>query len=180
MCETSNRPTASRTALCSLIVPALYCTGMSQPPKSMSRAPCSLCTAQSGVRRRSVVSLVTGASYPKPLAQCHVVAHDGAVARSARDLEVSAMRRHQRVDLAEAPAAAPQERHPQLADGGVGAPARLAVGIDVGRDHHVVGPTAELRLDPQIPVLPGQVVAPGREAPPVAQRVAELVEGVHL
>src|SRR5688500_1037076 len=53
MCETSNSPTASRTALCSLIVPGAYCTGMSQPPKSMSRAPSSLCTDQSGVFLRS-------------------------------------------------------------------------------------------------------------------------------
>ena len=39
ICETSNRPSAVRTALCSLIVPAVYETGMCQPAKSTSFAP---------------------------------------------------------------------------------------------------------------------------------------------
>src|SRR5438874_875220 len=38
MCETSNTPAARRTAWCSPIC-ELYCTGMSQPPKSTMRAP---------------------------------------------------------------------------------------------------------------------------------------------
>src|SRR2546429_9972484 len=48
MCETSNTPAARRTAWCSPIC-ELYCTGMSQPPKSTMRAPSSWCSLKSGV-----------------------------------------------------------------------------------------------------------------------------------
>ena len=48
MCETSNTPAARRTAWCSPIC-ELYCTGMSQPPKSTMRAPSSWCRSNKGV-----------------------------------------------------------------------------------------------------------------------------------
>ena len=45
---TSKSPTASRTALCSSMMPE-YCTGMSQPPKSTIFAPSLRCVAFRGV-----------------------------------------------------------------------------------------------------------------------------------
>ena len=38
MCEMSNRPAACRTARCSSVM-LVYCTGISQPPNSMSLPP---------------------------------------------------------------------------------------------------------------------------------------------
>src|SRR6266545_4236729 len=49
MCEMSNRPAAVRTAWCSSMM-RVYCTGISQPPNSMSLPPNFWCAANSGVR----------------------------------------------------------------------------------------------------------------------------------
>src|SRR3954453_7308538 len=49
---TSNSPTAVRTALCSWRLPP-YCTGMSQPPNSISLALSLQWASHKGVRRRS-------------------------------------------------------------------------------------------------------------------------------
>jgi hypothetical protein len=54
MWETSKRPAAVRTALCSAMSPA-YSTGMSHPPKGTIFAPLSRCTAWSGVLRSSAI-----------------------------------------------------------------------------------------------------------------------------
>src|SRR5713101_4272445 len=54
MWETSKRPAAWRTAMCSEMRPA-YSTGISQPPKGTIFAPISRWTACSGVLRRVVV-----------------------------------------------------------------------------------------------------------------------------
>src|SRR2546423_3281996 len=48
MCEISNRPAAFRTARCSSMM-VEYCTGISQPPNSTSRAPSFWWAAKSGV-----------------------------------------------------------------------------------------------------------------------------------
>ena len=50
MWETSKRPAAVRTAMCSLMSPA-YSTGMSQPPNGTIFAPLSRCAAFKGVFR---------------------------------------------------------------------------------------------------------------------------------
>ena len=49
MCDRSNRPTRSRTARCSSMIEP-YCTGISQPPNSIRRAPSSRWRSVSGVR----------------------------------------------------------------------------------------------------------------------------------
>src|SRR5258706_13578359 len=86
MCDTSNSPTDSRTVRCSRIVPDGYCTGMSQPPKSISFAPSARCTSHSGVFLRSMDA--------RTLHQ-HVLAHDGRVAHPAADLAVRAVHRRE-------------------------------------------------------------------------------------
>lgn len=48
MCETSNMPACSRTALCSWLTPA-YCTGISQPAKGTMRPPARWWAEKSGV-----------------------------------------------------------------------------------------------------------------------------------
>ncbi len=55
MCDTSNMPAPSRTAVCSALTPA-YCTGMSQPPNGTILAPARRWAACSGVRFSSVGS----------------------------------------------------------------------------------------------------------------------------
>src|SRR4051812_31840932 len=54
MWETSKTPAAVRVVLCSSTID-LYCTGISQPAKSTSRAPWAACQACSGVRRSPAV-----------------------------------------------------------------------------------------------------------------------------
>src|SRR5450631_3858510 len=49
MCEISKIPTALRTARCSSVM-LVYCTGISQPPKSISFAPSFLCASNNAVR----------------------------------------------------------------------------------------------------------------------------------
>src|SRR5437660_6506057 len=49
MCEISKRPAAVRTAWCSSMM-LVYCTGISQPPNSMSLPPSFWCASESGVR----------------------------------------------------------------------------------------------------------------------------------
>ena len=41
MCETSNRPQLWRVAICSALMPEVYCNGMSQPAKATMRPPLS-------------------------------------------------------------------------------------------------------------------------------------------
>src|SRR5689334_22810242 len=48
MCDRSNSPARSRTARCSSRIPR-YCTGISQPAKSISRAPSATWRSRSGV-----------------------------------------------------------------------------------------------------------------------------------
>src|SRR2546425_12111310 len=52
---TSKQPTAARTVRCSSTIP-LYCTGMSQPPNPIMRAPKRTWAAWRGVRFRVVPS----------------------------------------------------------------------------------------------------------------------------
>src|SRR6478609_6348534 len=92
MCETSNRPTDSRTVLCSLIVPAGYETGMCQPPKSISLAFSCLCASQSGVRFGSIAANTTSGDED-------VLAGDGRIARSTPELEMGPPLRFERVQL---------------------------------------------------------------------------------
>src|ERR1035437_8225204 len=49
ICEMSKMPAALRTARCSLVM-LVYCTGISQPPNSMSLPPSFWCAAKSEVR----------------------------------------------------------------------------------------------------------------------------------
>jgi hypothetical protein len=49
MCEMSKIPAALRTARCSSVM-LVYCTGISQPPKSISFAPSFWCAEKSAVR----------------------------------------------------------------------------------------------------------------------------------
>src|SRR5688500_815207 len=62
MCDRSNSPAADRTARCSSMIP-LYCTGISQPPNSMIRAPRAVWRSLSGVTwtLASAVSVTSGA-----------------------------------------------------------------------------------------------------------------------
>src|SRR5512138_466917 len=50
MCDTSNSPHLSRTALCSAVMPCGYCTGISQPAKGTILAPSATCFSWNGVR----------------------------------------------------------------------------------------------------------------------------------
>src|SRR5687768_159811 len=54
--ETSKIPTASRTAVCSLITPAGYSSGIDQPPNSASFAPRASWRSCSGDLRRAGTS----------------------------------------------------------------------------------------------------------------------------
>src|SRR5437667_1803095 len=58
MCDTSNTPTSSRTARCSLLIPVGYVTGISKPAKGTILAPRATWTSCRGVRLRSRSSLV--------------------------------------------------------------------------------------------------------------------------
>src|SRR6188508_2800041 len=81
MCDTSNRPSAERTALCSLIVPAAYETGMCQPPKSISFAPSRLWASHSGVFFGSIAANTTSAHED-------VLVGDSRIARPSAVLEM--------------------------------------------------------------------------------------------
>ena len=52
---TSKRPALSRVCVCSAMMPAGYCTGISYPAKGTILPPSSRCSACSGVCRRSVI-----------------------------------------------------------------------------------------------------------------------------
>src|SRR3990170_7509064 len=62
MWETSTRPAAVRTALCSSMMP-VYWTGISQPAKGTMRAPRRRCSGWRQVRRRASLILATSGSF---------------------------------------------------------------------------------------------------------------------
>src|ERR1700722_15420214 len=62
MCEMSKIPAALRTARCSSVM-LVYCTGISQPPKSMSFAPSFWC-AEKSAERFNMTGSTTGPSAP--------------------------------------------------------------------------------------------------------------------
>src|SRR5687768_16721000 len=131
MCETSNRPSALRTALCSLIVPAGYDTGMWHPPKSMSFAPSRLCASHSGVLFGSIAANTTS-RYED------VLASDRRIARATAHLEVRGAARLEAPGFAPAKTAAARHGEIAVANLGVHAPELGAVGILVLRIHHLL------------------------------------------
>src|ERR1039457_1371187 len=80
MCDTSNRPTPVRTAMCSATRPE-YSTGMSHPPKSTIFALCARCVAFSAVLRSvAVVSAMENHS-GLPAAALPTVSLNGVASR---------------------------------------------------------------------------------------------------
>src|SRR5665213_51103 len=79
MCDTSNSPTAVRTAICSAIRPE-YSTGMSHPPKSTILAFAARCAAFSAVLRSVSVSDIMLNSLVKQPFPLSTIASAGDVA----------------------------------------------------------------------------------------------------
>src|SRR5574338_954993 len=173
MCETSNRPTASRTALCSLIVPAGYETGMCQPAKSTSFAPSFLCASQSGVFLGSIAAETTSRDEP-------VLARHGRIAHPAAELEVCTALAFEHPVLPPGQPGPLVHGDPRVADLGVRAEHLGAVGIEVRRRDHLVGPAGQLTLDLDRGRPRRERDAAVCPAAAISDDMAELVESVLL
>ena len=89
MCDRSNRPARCRTARCSSRIP-LYWTGMSQPAKSMSRAPRARWRSTSGVTLTE--SSTTSAMLSRPIQTVptlHVATSRSATRWAARSTQAA-------------------------------------------------------------------------------------------
>src|SRR5450432_2968282 len=175
MCETSNRPTLSRTALCSLIVPAVYCTGMCQPPKSINFAPSWRCTSCSGVlRRTSMATLDTS------LFDGHVAMRHRRISLATSDLEVRATVALERAHFSPAETSAPRDHEPRVTDLGVRAKHRRAIRIEVRRDDHVLGNAGQLAFDLERRRARGEVNVRAPPLSAVDRDVAKLIQAMAL